>query len=186
MKTNNSPEEIRYKKFGVNKYPGRIVGLIPLSPAYRVQQSAFTLIELLIVMAIIGILATIAVPIYSDYVDRARSVQAIQDISVISKAISVYAMDNGDQFPVSLADIGLNTMQDPWGNPYQYLSMTDSSVHGKGRWRKDKNLVPINSDYDLYSMGKDGDSVSPLTAKASRDDIVRANNGRFIGRASNY
>ncbi|MCP5251868.1 MAG: hypothetical protein H6939_09135 [Burkholderiales bacterium] len=46
--------------------------------------------------------------------------------------------------------------------------------------------MPINSDYDLYSMGKDGASVSPLTAKASRDDIIRANNGRFIGRAADY
>jgi general secretion pathway protein G len=35
-------------------------------------------------------------------------------------------------------------------------------------------------------MGKDGASVSPLTAKASRDDIVRANNGGFIGLAEDF
>jgi len=35
-------------------------------------------------------------------------------------------------------------------------------------------------------MGKDGASVPPLTAKASRDDIIRANDGRFIGLASDY
>jgi general secretion pathway protein G len=35
-------------------------------------------------------------------------------------------------------------------------------------------------------MGKDGASVSPLTARASRDDIVRANNGAFVGLASDY
>lgn len=35
-------------------------------------------------------------------------------------------------------------------------------------------------------MGADGASVSPLTAKSSRDDIVRANNGRFVGLASTY
>ena len=52
--------------------------------------------------------------------------------------------------------------------------------------RKNRFMVPINSDYDLYSMGKDGQSVSPLTAKASRDDIIRANDGQFIGLASNY
>ena len=52
--------------------------------------------------------------------------------------------------------------------------------------RKDKNLVPINTDFDLYSLGKDGLSAGPLTAKDSRDDIVRANNGAFIGRAEDY
>jgi general secretion pathway protein G len=52
--------------------------------------------------------------------------------------------------------------------------------------RKDKNLVPINSEYDLYSVGPDGRSVGPLTAKHSRDDIVMANDGRFIGVASDY
>jgi len=61
-----------------------------------------------------------------------------------------------------------------------------TTTNGKGKVRKDHNLVPLNSDYDLYSMGKDGKSVSPLTAKASRDDIVRANNGAFVGLASEY
>jgi general secretion pathway protein G len=46
--------------------------------------------------------------------------------------------------------------------------------------------VPINSDFDLYSVGKDGQSQDPLTAPVSRDDIVRANNGRFVGLASTY
>jgi len=52
--------------------------------------------------------------------------------------------------------------------------------------RKDHNLVPVNSDFDLFSKGKDGQSKSPFTAKASRDDIVRANNGRYIGPVSGY
>ena len=48
---------------------------------------------------------------------------------------------------------------------------------------KDRFLVPINSDFDLYSMGKDGKSQMPLTAKDSRDDIIRANDGAYIGLA---
>ena len=61
-----------------------------------------------------------------------------------------------------------------------------STVKGKGKLRKDKFLVPLNSDYDLYSMGPDGKSVPPLTAKASRDDILRANDGEFFGPAHLY
>jgi len=55
-----------------------------------------------------------------------------------------------------------------------------------GRARKDRFLVPINSDFDLYSMGRDGESVPPLAAPKSRDDVVRAANGAFVGLASKF
>ena len=70
---------------------------------------------------------------------------------------------------------------DPWGRPYVYLNLQDPAT--KGLARKNKNLVPINSDYDLYSIGKDGESRAPLTAKVSRDDVIRANDGGFLGLA---
>jgi general secretion pathway protein G len=72
---------------------------------------------------------------------------------------------------------------DPWGRPYRYLEL---SAANPGDVRRDKNLVPINTDFDLYSVGKDGETVTPLTAQKSRDDVVRANNGAFIGLAENY
>jgi general secretion pathway protein G len=46
--------------------------------------------------------------------------------------------------------------------------------------------VPINSDYDLFSVGLDGSSLAALTAIVSKDDIIRANDGGFIGLAANY
>ena len=97
--------------------------------------------------------------------------------------IDQYYADN-NAFPADLAAIGRGGLRDPWGNAYAYLDL--STAKGKGKARKDHSLVPLNSDYDLYSKGPDGKSSSPLTAKASRDDIVRANNGRFIGPASTY
>jgi general secretion pathway protein G len=56
----------------------------------------------------------------------------------------------------------------------------------RGQMRKDRNLVPINTDFDLYSMGKDGETVMPLTTPKSQDDIVRASNGAFVGLGSDY
>lgn len=56
----------------------------------------------------------------------------------------------------------------------------------KGKPRKERFLHPINSDYDLYSMGKDGESVEPLTAKKSHDDVIRANDGGFVGLAVEF
>jgi len=44
----------------------------------------------------------------------------------------------------------------------------------------------LNSDFDLYSMGADEATKKPLTPPVSWDDIVRANNGEYIGLGSKY
>jgi len=94
-------------------------------------------------------------------------------------------VENGE-LPDSLNDLGLGDLKDPWGNPYEYLRIAGGNLKGKGKLRKDHSLVPVNTDYDLYSKGKDGKSSTPFTAKASQDDIVRANDGWFIGLVSDY
>lgn len=55
-----------------------------------------------------------------------------------------------------------------------------------GEVRKDRFQVPINSDFDLYSSGPDGQSRGPLSAPVSRDDILRANDGAFYGVAEDF
>ena len=52
--------------------------------------------------------------------------------------------------------------------------------------RKDHNLHPLNTEFDLYSVGKDGSSSAPLTAANSLDDIVWARDGSFVGRAKDF
>jgi general secretion pathway protein G len=49
--------------------------------------------------------------------------------------------------------------------------------------RKDQFLVPINSDYDLYSMGADGRSEPNLNSQERRDDVIRARDGAYVGLA---
>jgi general secretion pathway protein G len=148
----------------------------------RYKSFGLTLVELLIAIAIIGILAGIAIPLYVGYAENARVQSAIADIRSISLVIDEYRTDR-DSLPTTLADINYATFLDPWGNPYQYLSIP---LHGHAQCRKDRFVVPINTDYDLYSMGKDGKSQPPLTAKDSRDDIIRANDGSYIGPAEGY
>lgn len=149
------------------------------------QADGFTLIELVLTIAVVGILGSLAVSAYNGYVVESRIGRAILEIRNIELVVSDYASDTG-VFPATLADVGADSMRDPWGNPYQYLNIANAPKGGLGKLRKDKSLVPINSDFDLYSMGPNGDSVGPLTAKKSRDDIVRANNGKFIGLAEDY
>lgn len=131
------------------------------------------------VVAIIGILASIAIPSFQGIVERARVTKAIGDIQAIQLELLVL-----DSLPASLDAIGRGSYPDPWGRPYVYVNLT--TAHGNGSARKNKFLVPLNSDFDLYSMGADGASSPPLTAKSSKDDILRANNGGFIGLAAGY
>lgn len=151
----------------------------------RRDQSAYTLIELLIVMAVIGALAAIAIPKYSDYKDRARVVQAVTDIAEIAHALDAYFNDNRS-YPASLGALGITLPVDPWGNAYVYLAIDIVPPPTIGQVRKDKNLNPLNSDFDLYSKGPDRQTQKQLTAAKARDDIVRAGNGSFTGVASQH
>ena len=181
----------------------------------------FTLMELMIVIAILGTVAGIAIPQYASYIEKARVTRAIAEIRILEKEISMYTDDN-HALPDTLNDIGREDLKDPWGNLYKYLSFA-TLVKGSGKGggkggdkgggggkddgdkgggggkddgdkgggpkekpRKDRFLVPINSDYDLYSMGRDGDTKTPLTAKASHDDVIRCNDGEFVGLAYKF
>jgi general secretion pathway protein G len=147
------------------------------------QPTGFTLVELMIVIAIIGVLAAQAVPAYQDYIERVRVSLAITDIKEIALKLRTYHEDE-NIYPASLATIGAGEQLDPWGRPYEYLNLT--SKEGNGGARRDKSLNPLNSDFDLYSRGKDGRTKLPISQKDSLDDVLRANDGGFIDLASKY
>jgi general secretion pathway protein G len=133
-------------------------------------------------MAILAVLSTIAVPTYIAYVNKAKVVRAIADTREISTTIDVYRMEH-DTLPATLAEVNYAGSLDPWGNPYQYVNL---EAEGPDAARKDQSMTPLNTDYDLYSMGKDGQSEAVITAETSQDDILRATNGGYFGLASLY
>jgi general secretion pathway protein G len=147
---------------------------------------AFTLIELLVAIAIIGTLGAIGVPTYNGYIDKARNATAAADIRDIELRIVSFRAERGRP-PNTLAEAGLPTRLDPWGRPYEYTRIEGLSKHdmdAKCRWNKFEK--PLNTDFDLYSMGKDGQTKPKTTHKDSFDDIIRANNGAFVGLASEH
>jgi general secretion pathway protein G len=124
----------------------------------RSRRRGFTLIEIMVVIAILGILAALIVPKIMSRPDEARRVAAKQDIGTIMQALNLYKLDNG-RYPSQ--DQGLDALvqkpsadpvpenwktggyldrvpKDPWGNPYQYL---DPGAHG---------------EVDVFSFGADG------------------------------
>ena len=145
----------------------------------------FTLIEVFIVIAIIGCISAIAMPNYLRYKNNAMIAVAVTDIRMIEKQISLFAFDNDGQLPDSLNDLTtIGTINDPWGNPYEYLRIAGGDVKKMGEMRRNMIDVPVNQDYDLYSIGKDGQSQSSFKVNVSRDDVVRAYDGSYVGLVS--
>ena len=154
---------------------------------YLRQTVAFTIMEMLLVMALLMTLSAIAMPLYANYIEEARITRVMLEISTIETFIERYERNNGN-LPLSLDALEDEITNDPWGSPYQYLKIEGEGKDGKPPKgsRKDKFLHPLNTDYDLCSMGRDGLTGAPLTAEASWDDILRADNGGYVGLASGY
>jgi general secretion pathway protein G len=148
------------------------------------KKGGFSLVELLVAVTIFAALSAIAIPRFQGYRNESRNAKAISDLHILDNQINSFKMSN-ETWPSALSQVPQGNMLDPWGHPYRYLQIEGNSK-AKGNERKDKNLVPINSDFDLYSMGADGQTASPLTAASSRDDLVRASDGHYYGLAANY
>ena len=123
---------------------------------YLKRQSGFTLIEIMVVVVILGILATIVIPKIVNRPDQARLVKAKQDILAIESSLQLYKLDNGvypstDQGLEALAAKPTSSPEptewhqylkslpkDPWGRPYQYLN------------------PGLHSDVDIFTYGANG------------------------------
>ncbi len=122
------------------------------------NQNGFTLIEIMVVVVILGILASVVVPKIMDNPDKARIVKAKNDVQAMKGALDLYKLDN---FNYPSTDQGLQALaqkpsgspearnwkqggylerlpKDPWGNDYQYLN------------------PGVNAEIDVFSYGADG------------------------------
>lgn len=146
------------------------------------RNRGFTLTEVLLALAILAILGSIALPMYQNYRERMQVGQAKTDIQKISAVIQAYFLKHS-AYPENLGEVHMGHMKDPWGNAYAYLNIETADTTSP---RQDRSLKPINSDYDLYSVGKDGATRKNIGASVSRDDVIRANNGGYVGLAEEY
>jgi prepilin-type N-terminal cleavage/methylation domain-containing protein len=168
-------------------HPVRIRGALgsvrkKLASSRSVEITGFTLIELMIVMAIISVLATIGYFKYSAFIEQTKVTKAIAEVKEIARMIDEFKDLNG-RYPENLDELGRGTFKDPWGNPYQYVNIAEDDKKGsdKQKARRDRNQKPINTYYDLWSIGADGDYQQQVNGAKSRDDIIYAWDGDFVG-----
>ena len=147
----------------------------------RKPVKAFTMVELLVGLTIAAVLGAVAFSNYNQYIYKAQVATAVTNMIEIATRVKEFELNNR-RLPVSLAEIGRAGMMDPWGSAYQYLNL--QTMQGNGLARKRKSLAPLNSDFDLYSIGLDKNTSASLMNPAARDDVVRALDGRFMGLAT--
>lgn len=257
----------------------------------RGHEAGFTLLELMIVVTILAIVASIGVPQYLSALRTARIGKSKHELVTISHAVDAYAATNNGQLPLTLHQVGFGGKRDPWGTPYCFLNYVDGtgdglewaiaagivdpsafqSYGGSGSggggggggggpllpgclallgWsailpqgpviagpdsleaartaanaiaatldravstveidglvdaitkttgfglfvdvpvestrRRDRYMFPLNTDYDLFSLGPDGRTAVSLGETVGLDDVIRANNGGFFGLAADY
>jgi len=141
--------------------------------AKKLDTQGFTLIELMVVLVILGVLASLIVPRIMSRPEEARRIKARVDIQSLETALKLYNLDNGD-YPTT--EQGLQALveppatgilpknwreggylekgkvpEDPWDNDYVYLS---PGSHG------DFDLMSYGADGEAGGEGKDADVVS--------------------------
>ncbi len=92
------------------------------------KRNGFTLIELMIVVAIIGILASIAIPAYQDYTIRAQVVESLTITGELKQAITEYYKDRG-RFPTNNAEAGIPAPEHLMGNYVSKVELIDGAMH---------------------------------------------------------
>lgn len=136
--------------------------------------AGFTMVELIVVTAIIGVLAGLAIPAYNSFVVSAKVTRAKQEIRLLETEIIAYFLEN-ESYPADLVTIGRDTMTDPWGHVYIYNEELLRT-----------SLAPLNSDFDLFSKGGNGETAPDVDAGPGKDDVVRGANGYFLDLGQNW
>jgi general secretion pathway protein G len=150
----------------------RVVDQINTRAGSSANHKGFTLIELIVVTAILGVLAAMSIPAYNDYINKTKTAKAKSDIRTLCTEINAYIMDNNGAKPANLGLINRLGLKDPWGRPY---------VYSNSALLEDTLGFTLNKEFDVYSLGADGDTnITPVGFPVTADDIVSYSDGSYV------
>ncbi len=152
---------------GMNKRSGRAC-----------HQRGFTLIELLIVVAIIGIIASLAIPNLRDAMDRAKQKATMTNMKAIGNALEMYAIDH-NVYPKGLTDADSGTIGG-FLSPL-YLRTVPKADDWSNPWHLDTDAS--GTQYTISSYGRDGiPGTNPGGQTADFNCDIIFTNGSFYQR----
>jgi type IV pilus assembly protein PilA len=149
-------------------------------------QKGFTLIELMIVVAIIGILAAIAIPAYQDYTIRAQVTEGLNLASDLKAGIGELYADRGTGADIDSGNLGIPEASYKTGKYVEQISVADGTIDIEyGRSANAKihglhlTLVPtVNDNFDvIWTCGGDGTDIPEKYLPASCRGNLSATNG---------
>ena len=147
-----------------------------------------TILELMVTMMGFATLMAIALPVIEGAQEDLRLHEAVTDIQVIQFEVITYEFKYGT-IPETMDDMNVpeDILTDPWGRSYQYLNYVWGDAQTpKQKPKKDQFLKPINTAFDIYSMGPDGETAENLNSNDAKDDIIRAADGEYLGVAEEF
>lgn len=126
-------------------------------PHIRSGEEGFSLVELMVVIVIIGLLATIVIINVMPAADRAANTKARADIATLEQAVEMYRLDHlaypptGEGLQALLAGQYIRRLpNDPWGNPYRYsVPGTDGRPFRIASWGADGREGGSGDDADI-------------------------------------